>query len=149
MSADHNQAIFRLLSALFHQLDLEEFQVRADLGSVRRSSSSYYVPDIYVVPAELVRSQLGTRRLEVFTPPLPLVIEVWSPSTGDYEVETKFPEYRARGDLEIWRVHPIEHTITTWVRQADGSYLETVHRDGAVRPAALPGVSIDLAALFA
>src|SRR5205807_3903156 len=76
MSADHNQTIFRLLASLFQQVDLRMFQIRSDLGSVRLSSSGYYVPDVYVVPADLVGSQLGTPKLEVFTAPLPLVIEV-------------------------------------------------------------------------
>jgi hypothetical protein len=39
--------------------------------------------------------------------------------------------------------------LTRWVRQSDGSYEELVHREGIVRPAALPGVAIDLEALFA
>src|SRR5207245_1369382 len=96
----------------------------------------------------LVRAQLGNRRLEVFTSPLPLVVEVWSPSTGEYDVESKLPEYQARGDLEIWRVHPFDQTLTAWVRQPDGSYSETVHRSGMVRPTAVAGVQIDLDALF-
>ena len=77
------------------------------------------------------------------------MVEVWSPSTGDYDVDGKIPEYKPRGDREIWRLHPYERTLTTWVRQADGSYVETVHTGGVVRPAWLPDVAIDLAALFA
>jgi Uma2 family endonuclease len=149
MSADHNQTIFRLLASLFQQLDLQAFQVRSDLGSVRLLSSGYYVPDIYVVPAALVHPQLGASPLEVFTAPLPLVIEVWSPSTGEYDVETKLPEYQARGDLEIWCVHPLAHTLRAWVRQPDGRYVETLHTGGVVRPSALAGVQIDLGTLFA
>lgn len=80
--------------------------------------------------------------------PLPLVVEVSSPSTGDYDVDTKLPEYQRRGDLEIWRVHPYDHALTAWRRQPDGSYLEMGHTGGGVRPVALPGVAIDLDALF-
>jgi Uma2 family endonuclease len=125
------------------------YAVRADFGRVRRSSESYYIPDVYVVRLAEVKQQFGTGKLEVFTTPLPLVIEVWSPSTGDYDVEGKLPEYQARGDLEIWRVHPTEHTVTRWVRQADGSYAESAHASGTIQPTALPGVTIDLDALFA
>ncbi len=92
MSADHNQATSRLFGWLFQQLDPDEFQVRSNLGTVRRSSERYYVPDVHVVPIDLVRRQLGNQRLEVFVQPLPLVVEVSSPSTGDYDVETKLPE---------------------------------------------------------
>jgi Uma2 family endonuclease len=77
-----------------------------------------------------------------------LVVEVWSPSTGGYDIEAKLTEYQLRGDLEIWRVHPFERTVTTWIRQLDSGYLETLHGSGVVRPVVLPGVAIDLDALF-
>ena len=76
------------------------------------------------------------------------MVEVWSPSTGDYDVDAKLPVYQQRGDLEIWRIHPYERTLTTWRRQPDGSYEETLHRDGTITPVALPGVTIDLGALL-
>ena len=148
MSADHNRTISRLFGWIFQQVDQSHFEVRSNLGQVRRSSQSYYLPDVHVVPVELVQRQIGTGRLEVFSSPLPLVIEVWSPSTGDYDLESKLPEYQARGDLEIWRVHPYDHTLTAWVRQPDGSYVETLHTGGIVRPAALPEVAVDLDQLF-
>ena len=85
---------------------------------------------------------------EVFEDPVPLVVEVWSPSTGDYEIDDKLREYQLRGDMEIWRLHPYERTLWTWRRQPGGSYVETVVTSGAVEPAALPGVTIDLDALF-
>ena len=66
----------------------------------------------------------------------------------DYDVERKLPEYRARGDLEIWRIHPYDRTLTAWRRQPDGSYLESVYRGGIVPVGSVPGVTIDLDALF-
>jgi hypothetical protein len=63
-------------------------------------------------------------------------------------VDTKLPEYQARGDDEIWRIHPVERTLIAWRKQADGSYVESVHREGVVEPVALPGVRIPLDALF-
>jgi Uma2 family endonuclease len=97
----------------------------------------------------LVLPQLDQRTLEVYEDPLPLVVEVWSPSTGDYDVESKLVEYQRRGDLEIWLIHPYDHTLTAWRRQPDGSYAETRYDGGAVQPAALPDVTIDLDSLFA
>jgi Uma2 family endonuclease len=92
------------------------------------------------------RGKPGT--LAIFPGPLPLVAEVWSASTGNYDVDTKIPVYMQRGDLEIWRIHPYDRTLTSWVRQADGTYQETVYRGGVVGLAALPGVTIDLDRLF-
>ena len=74
--------------------------------------------------------------------------EVWSPSTGEYDVDDKFPEYQRRGDLEIWRVHPYEKTIIAWRRRADGTYSETRYTSGAVPVESLPGVSVVLESLF-
>lgn len=64
-------------------------------------------------------------------------------------MDEKLPEYQRRGDLEIWRIHPSERTLTAWRREPDGSYAESLYRGGTVHPVALPGVSIDLEALFA
>ncbi len=87
--------------------------------------------------------------MQPYSASLPLVVEVWSPSTCDYDVDKKLPEYQRRGDLDVWRIHPYERTLIAWVRQADGSYAENHYRGGIVRPAALLGVAIDLDALFA
>ncbi len=87
-------------------------------------------------------------KLEVYAEPLPLVVEVWSPSTGDYDHATKLQDYQQRGDREIWLLHPYEHTLTAWRRRPDGSYARTMHRYGLVTPVALPGGRIDLESLF-
>jgi Uma2 family endonuclease len=146
MSFEHSHLIIELFLALTQQLDRQAFAVRPNLGRVRRSSESYYIPDVYVVPIDLVREGRSQRpnALEVYVDPLPLIVEVWSPSTGEYDVESKVPEYQRRGDLEIWRIHPYEHTLTAWRRQPDGSYTERLYTGGAVRPLSLAGVTIDL-----
>ena len=116
---------------------------------VRPVPGSIYSPDLVVVPTAYGMEFQGRPGiLAIFRDPLPLVVEIGSRSTGDYDVNAKIPEYQRRGDLEIWRIHPYERTITVWSRQPDGSYHETVHREGIIRPLALPNVAIDLAALF-
>ncbi len=88
------------------------------------------------------------RAFNAFAEPLPLVVEVWSPSTGAYDFEAKRQGYRERGDPEIWFIQPYERTLTAWRRQPDGSYTEETHRGGPVPVASLPGVVIDLDALL-
>ena len=132
---------------LLSQLHRTQFQVVSELR-VRRSSATVFVPDLMVVPAAYSEEIRDRPVLAIFSDPLPLVVEVWSPSTGDYDVDAKLPIYQQRGDLEIWRIHPYERTLTAWRRRPDGSYQETIHRGGVVKPAALPGVAIDLGALF-
>jgi Uma2 family endonuclease len=149
MTAAHNQLGMQLGYMLMSQLDWAVFQVRVDSGRVRRPHETYFIPDVFVVPAALVAPLLDQQDvLEVYDQPLPLVVEIWSRSTGDYDVEEKLAVYQQRGDLEIWRIHPYERTLTAWRRLPDGSYEEAVFSEGVVHPVALPGVGIDLAALF-
>jgi Uma2 family endonuclease len=148
MPYEHNEIAWNLGLELVRQLDRSAFHVRVSLGHVRRSSESYYIPDVFVIPNELTLPLRGRMVLEAYADPLPLVVEVWSRSTGDYDIEVKLQEYQRRGDLEIWRIHPYDHTLTVWRRQADGSYAEHVQTTGTVQPVALPGVTIDFDSLF-
>lgn len=148
MTADHNEVASQVFIQLSRQLDMNQFRLRLTMGHVRRSSENYYIPDVYVIPIHLLRPQRGQRTLEIYEAPLPLVVEVWSPSTGDYDVDSKLPEYLRRGDLEIWRIHPYERTLRAWRRQVDGSDVEAHFSGGTVQPVALPDVTIDLDRLF-
>jgi Uma2 family endonuclease len=148
MTAEHGDLILEVGYHLRRQLDRAQFRVRANHGQVRRSEGRIYVPDVMVVPTEVEQQQRAARGPEVYTDPLPLVVEIWSPSTGDYDVREKLPEYQRRGDAELWLIHPSERTLTAWRRQPDNSYTETVYRGGTVRPVALPNVTIDLDELF-
>lgn len=147
MTWAHDEVVIALSNLLYQQLDRRRFRVRVE-GRVRRPGTIFR-PDVSVVPTELgdeFRGRPGV--LAIFSEPLPLVVEVWSRSTGDYVVDAKLPIYQRRGDLEIWRVHPYERTVTVWRRQADGSYIDHIYREGAIRPVALPDVTIELSRLF-
>jgi Uma2 family endonuclease len=148
VTVEHADVLNMLAVMLGRQLDPGRYRVRANTSRTRWSPAGYFVPDVCVVPDELAQKLRGTGALEVYTDPLPFVAEVWSPSTGRYDVNTKLPEYQRRGDAEIWRIHPYERTLITWRRQADGTYTETVLTEGAIEPIALPNVRIDLASLF-
>lgn len=149
MTYEHNAVAFEPAFRLRQQLDRSQFEVRVGMGHVRRSAENYYIPDVFVIPKQLTRPLRGRRNvLEAYDGPLPLVVEVWSPSTGDYDVDSKLPEYRRRGDLEIWRIRPFDRTLTAWRRQPDGGYAESHHTGGPVRPGALPSLTIDLDTLF-
>jgi Uma2 family endonuclease len=150
MSVEHGDEMFHLAHLLQSQLDRSEYRLRTDHAKLRRSADTYYVPDIAVIPTALERVlRRVPGSLDAYSEPLPLVIEIWSPSTGRYDIDEKIPGYQARGDLEIWRVHPYEGTVTVWRKISDGSYVESVHRGGELRPQSLPGVVIDLGLLFA
>lgn len=148
MSWEHLDVVALLNHLLQLQLDRRQFRVFIE-GRVRRPAATIFLPDLLVVPTALgpvFRGRPGA--LTVIPDPLPLVVEVWSASTGDYDVDTKIPVYQQRGDLEIWRIHPYHKTLTAWRRQPDGSYTETIYREGAIIPVALPDVAIQLSDLF-
>jgi Uma2 family endonuclease len=149
MTAAHEWLGEKLGYLLMSQLDWSEYQVRSNKGRVHRPGATYFVPDVFVVPTAAVTPFLPMEEvLEVYDQPLPLVVEIWSRSTGGYDVEEKLAVYKARGDLEIWYIHPYERTLTAWRRRPDGRYDEAVYTEGIVRPIALPAVAIDLAVLF-
>ena len=148
MSWEHGEILIQLGYLFRRQLDRRQFSVLGE-SRVRRPPSTIFIPDVFVAPivyGEDFRDR--PRVLAIMFQPLPLVVEVWSRSTGDYDAAAKIPVYQERGDLEIWRIHPYERTLTAWRRQPDGTYTETVYHEGTVAPATLPNVIIDLAEFF-
>ena len=150
MSVEHGGIMDNLLAFLYGQLDRNDYRIRTTHARLRRSADTYYIPDIAVIPTPVVQALLDQPgSLDAYLEPLHLVVEIWSPSTGRYDIYEKLPDYQQRGDLEIWYVHPYERTLTAWRRRPDGAYTEAVYRGGIVRPESLPGVAIDLETLFA
>jgi Uma2 family endonuclease len=148
MSWEHANIVTRLIVLLQLQLDWAQYRVLTE-ARVRRPAATIFLPDVLVVPTafgEPFRERPGT--LAIFPGPLPLVAEVWSSSTGNYDTDTRIPVYMQRGDLEVWRIHPYERTLTAWVRQPDGRYEETLNREGVIALSALPGVTIGMDDLF-
>jgi len=151
MTLEHDATAGLLSMLLAQQLDSHVFILLMNAPRLRVHTGAYYLPDLCIVPVALVRRvrTARPRQLGVLDVPIPLVVEVWSPSTGTYDRSTKLAAYQRRGDREIWFVHPYERWLRAWRRQADGSYTEARFTgDAVVEPAALPGVQIALAALF-
>ena len=83
MSVEHGDIMMVLAALLHNQLDRNVFRVRAHHARLRRSADTYYVPDIAIIPTPMeraLRERPGS--LDAYADPLPLVIEIWSPSTG-------------------------------------------------------------------
>lgn len=149
MSVRHNEAMTTLFFMLANQLDPKAFPIRTNSARIRIDQQNFALPDILVASTRAEQPPLGLpERLEVYARPVPLVAEVWCQLAGDEYIDEKLIAYRARGDVEIWRIHPAEQTLTAWRRQDDGNYTETAYVQGVVEPATLPHVAIDLATLF-
>jgi Uma2 family endonuclease len=147
MSIKHDDVAFYLGYLLQSQLDRREYRVNVNGNRTRLSSRSYYIPDVIVIPVAYQQPS-DPRTFGAYADPLPLVVEVWSPSTGHYDVTTKLHGYRERGDLKIWFIHPCDRTLTVWRLQPDGTYGEARHEGGIVPVASLPGVTIDFDTLL-
>lgn len=146
-SWDHSRVVSELIYWLYPQLDPR--QHLPFIGAhVRCTKGTVFRPDVTIVPVEYGREFAGRPVLAIFSRPLPFLVEIWAPSTGDYDVDTKIPEYQKRDDLEIWRVHPYQKTITVWCRQPNGVYVESRHDRGGISLHALPDVSLALDDLF-
>jgi len=145
MSMKHEDVATYLGAMLISQLDRRNYRVNVNGGRTRISPGSFFIPDVVGIPAAYKAPfEDDPRALNVFADPLPLVVEVWSRTTGTYDFATKLQAYRARGDAEIWFIHPYERSLTTWRRQLDGSYVQESHQGGTAPIASLPGVSVDL-----
>src|SRR5205823_181196 len=75
MSAEHNHVEMELTRQLLQQLPKMDFEVRSGMGHLRRTSESYYIPDVFVVSTRDVRKLRGrSDTLEAYGNPLPLVV---------------------------------------------------------------------------
>lgn len=149
MTQEHETVASRLAGQLWRQIDDTLYEVRQNAGRVEHGENRRYVPDVYILPRSFKHARsTSPGALESYAESMPFVAEVWSPSTGDYDVDTKLPAYRERGDLEIWRIHPYDNVVTAWRRAPNGSYSEHRWSTGHVTLAAIP-LRIDLDRLFA
>ena len=149
MSVQLGDVMDYLLGQLYSQVDTRNYRIRVQHARLRVSSDTYLIPDIAIVPhalTEALRQQRPT--LDAYSAPLPLVIEIWSPSTGTYDLTEKLAAYQERGNREIWNVHPYARTLTSWIRKPDGTYDEVVRLSGHVSPLSIAGVTIEIDRLF-
>lgn len=151
MTMEHNDIATWLGHLLMSQLDRDEYRVRVNMGRAQLDSSSYYIPHVMVIPAELARRHAGRpNALEAYAEALPFVAELWSQSTGDDDAQEKVHQYQRRGDLEIWLIHPYDQTVKVWRKlPGDTGYDELdYHAADLVNILTLPSVEIDLHELF-
>ena len=148
MTHPHNSPMTRLGVVLANQLDEDQYEVRINSGHAK-TDSSFCVPDVMVLPRSIATRWADSDRLETYPEPLPFVPEVWSRSTGDYDVDETFPQYQRRGDTEIWRIHPRQKSVRIWTRRPGANgYEERTVRTGVVALIGLTGVNVDLGSLF-
>lgn len=142
MSPRHGDVVVELAFALQSQIERARARVRIDHAKLAILGGNYVIPDLALIPTSALTNPDDA---DLYHGPVLFVAEVWSPTTGGYDSADNVPGYMARGDAEIWRIHPVERTVTRWVREPDGEYAESVVTGGRIVLAALPEVEIDTA----
>ena len=150
MTQAHSTVGMYLAILLSNALPRSAYRAVFNHARLRLPDGQYYVPDVAVYPVSmLLPPERRVRELDSYSQPLPLVAEVWSKSTGGIDATTKLSGYQARGDQEIWLIHPRRRSLRAFRRQPDGAYQARDYGEGdIVEPASLPGVAIALSELF-
>ncbi|MBM7518394.1 Uma2 family endonuclease [Nocardioides nitrophenolicus] len=120
-SIPHQRTQMRLLKLLFAAAPphLETWAAPVDV----LSPDTVVQPDVLVVdPSHVV----GSDPIEVN--PL-LVIEILSPSTALYDLNTKFKRYERAGIPSYWVVDPLGGRLIVWELR-EGAYVEVLDRAG-------------------
>jgi len=141
----HNKIGQRIFVILFDNIDrAPRDKVNPALGEVHhemgyrvsRNPDSWLIPDVSITHP----GQAGDDYYE--GAPL-LAVEVVSPSNAAEQMAKKVGTYLSNGAREVWVVYPKMHSV--WVyREGTGTLVtETLQTD------LLPGLSIDLATVFA
>ena len=92
MSMRHDNVASYLGAMLIFQLDPNEYVVNINSGKTRYTARNYYIPDVVVIPAAYQQPfEHDPRSFNAYTDPLPFVAEVWSRTTGGYDMAAKLP----------------------------------------------------------
>ncbi|MFN0146953.1 MAG: Uma2 family endonuclease [Dehalococcoidia bacterium] len=147
MTMRHNTLNVGICHQLDAQVDPALYLASYNSARLRLPSGDHYIPDVVVFPVTAMEGRWEESGVETYFDPVPLVIEVWAPSTGAYDAREKVAGYRQRGDVEIWLIDLPRLEVRASIRQADGSYTEVVHKLGKV-PVSSLDIVIDMDAAF-
>jgi Uma2 family endonuclease len=141
----HADTVENLADLLKASVDRNKIQVRVSTFGlvIRREPLTTRVPDIAV----FVRSQVVDQDGYIHSAP-ELIVEVLSPANTRAERAEKLQDYESLGVPEVWVVSPEARTVEV-LSLKDGRLRTTaLLRDGQIKPVHLPGVSVDVAAIW-
>jgi Uma2 family endonuclease len=141
----HADTVENLADLLKASADRNTIQVRVSTFGlvIRREPLTTRVPDIAV----FVRSQVVDQDGYIHSAP-ELIVEVLSPANTRAERAEKLQDYESLGVPEVWVVSPEARTVEV-LSLKDGRLRTTaLLRDGQIKPVHLPGVSVDVAAIW-
>jgi Uma2 family endonuclease len=141
----HADTVENLADLLKASVDRNKIQVRVStFGLVTgRDPLTTRVPDVAV----FVRSQVVEQDAYIHSAP-ELIVEVLSPANTRAERAEKLQDYESLGVPEVWVISPEARTVEV-LSLKDGRLRTTaLLRDGQIKPVHLPGVSVDVAAIW-
>lgn len=141
-----HQRLSMRLSVVFYQAGEATGlgRVYASPIRVRLSERDIVQPDLLFIE----RDQLAIETNDLIDGPPDIVVEIVSPSTRSKDRNDKATLYARAGVREYWQVDP-RHRSVVVLTLTDGAYEPRPSDDGVARSAVLPGLVVDLAALFA
>lgn len=135
--------LFRILDAYLTPRQLGKYLFTAPVD-VRLTNLRVVEPDVLYVDPQ--RREAFARPPAIQGAP-ELVVEVLS-SNRHHDLVVKFGLYEQAGVREYW-VADLEQETLTIFTLADGRFVARANDDGFARSGVLPGVTVDVAALFA
>ena len=149
-SFQHGALIDGLIEQLVPLLRGSDYRLSVNHARLMIDQDHILLPDLAVVPRAVSARAVRERpnALETYHTSLPLLIDVWTPATAEFNVEARIPEYRRANAEEIWLVHPAARAVTVWVRRTGGAYQEAIRVAGTLTAVRVPGLALDITALF-
>ncbi|MGI8646584.1 MAG: Uma2 family endonuclease [Nocardioides sp.] len=118
----HQRAVVRLVS-LLHERCLDDLEVLTAPFDVALADDTVMQPDILVArKADLTRRDLPTAPV--------LAVEILSPSTRLFDLNTKKARFEVAGCASYWVVDPDEPSLIAW-NLIDGRFAEAAHVVGS------------------
>ena len=141
----HADTVENLADLLKASVDHNTVQVRVSTFGlvIRRDPLTTRVPDIAV----FVRSHVVERDGYIHSAPA-LIVEVLSPANTRAERAEKLKDYESLGVPEVWVVSPEARTVEVLSLKDDRLSTTALQREGQIKPAHLPGVAIEIAAIW-
>jgi Uma2 family endonuclease len=142
---NHARTVEQLAQLLRAQLDPEKTDVVTTVFGlvIRQQPLTTRVPDLAVFQKSRIVELDGY----IHSAP-ELIVEVLSPANTRPERESKLKDYESLGVPEVWVVSPEARTCEVLLLKDGRLQTTAVSREGQLRPSHLPGVAIDITAIW-
>ena len=142
---NHAQTIEQLGLQLRAKADADNILVVTTVFGlvIRQQPFTTRVPDIAV----FLRSHVVEQDGYIHSPP-ELIVEVLSPANTRAERTEKLKDYESLGVPEVWVVSPEARTVEVLRLEASRLVTTALLREGRIAPSHVPGMSVDIAAIW-